>query len=240
VVTFSVWDDWELVEEYGTGNVVKAKYLQGAHGPVKSLLNPVYYYYQDSLGSTSHVADASGQLVEFYKYNLYGKPTVWRGTSQVFTDPVVSDLFSGERWIPQLNLYDLRNRYYSPDLGRFLQPDPIGFKGDASNLYRYCGNDWANKTDPTGLLTGASPALDASKDTYDAGYIGGAGSGQFDKMQNMGAIQVGRAENAHSVEMRAASTAEGGTVTTGQGGPSHGAAWTGVNTHPLSTPHSCL
>jgi hypothetical protein len=40
----------------------------------------------------------------------------------------------------------------SPDLGRFLQPDPIGFKGDASNLYRYCGNDWANKTDPTGLL----------------------------------------------------------------------------------------
>src|SRR5213594_1317008 len=39
----------------------------------------------------------------------------------------------------------------SPDLGRFLQPDPIGFKGDASNLYRYCGNAWANRTDPTGL-----------------------------------------------------------------------------------------
>ena len=36
-------------------------------------------------------------------------------------------------------------------LGRFIQPDPIGFKGDASNLYRYCGNDWANRTDPTGL-----------------------------------------------------------------------------------------
>src|SRR5206468_2043885 len=30
-------------------------------------------------------------------------------------------------------------------------PDPIGFKGDASNLYRYCGNDWANRTDPMGL-----------------------------------------------------------------------------------------
>ena len=41
----------------------------------------------------------------------------------------------------------------SPDLGRFLQPDPIGFKGDASNLYRYVGNDWANRTDPTGLDT---------------------------------------------------------------------------------------
>ncbi len=38
----------------------------------------------------------------------------------------------------------------SPDLGRFLQPDPIGFKGDSSNLYRYCGNDWANRSDPMG------------------------------------------------------------------------------------------
>ena len=52
-----------------------------------------------------------------------------------------------------MGLYDLRNRFYSPDLGRFLQPDPIGFKGDGSNLYRYCGNDWANRTDPMGLQT---------------------------------------------------------------------------------------
>ena len=47
--------------------------------------------------------------------------------------------------------YDDRNRFMSPALGRFLQPDPIGFKGDASNLYRYCGNDWANRSDPMGL-----------------------------------------------------------------------------------------
>jgi RHS repeat-associated protein len=61
-----------------------------------------------------------------------------------------SAIFSGERWIPEIGLYDDRNRFYDPALGRFLQPDPIGFKGDASNLYRYCGNDWANKTDPMG------------------------------------------------------------------------------------------
>ena len=28
----------------------------------------------------------------------------------------------------------------------------LHFKGDASNLYRYCGNDWANRTDPMGLV----------------------------------------------------------------------------------------
>ena len=63
----------------------------------------------------------------------------------------VRDLFTGQRWLPELGLYDDRNRFMSPDLGRFLQPDPIGFKGDASNLYRYCGNDWANRSDPMGL-----------------------------------------------------------------------------------------
>ncbi len=54
--------------------------------------------------------------------------------------------------MPEIGLYDDRNRFMSPELGRFIQPDPIGFKGDASNLYRYCGNDWANRTDPMGLV----------------------------------------------------------------------------------------
>ena len=51
----------------------------------------------------------------------------------------------------ELQLYDLRNRFMSPELGRFLQADPMGFKGDASNLYRYVGNDSVNKSDPLGL-----------------------------------------------------------------------------------------
>jgi hypothetical protein len=37
-------------------------------------------------------------------------------------------------------------------MGVFLQPDPIGFKGDAANTYRFCGNNAVNKTDPLGLL----------------------------------------------------------------------------------------
>jgi RHS repeat-associated protein len=154
-VTFNVWDDWELIEEYAASNVVTAKYLQGAHGPIKSLVNNIYYFYQDELGSTSHITDATGHLLEYYKYDLYGKPTYWdaSGNPLAGSNPLynVRDLFSGERWMPEIGMYDLRNRFYLPDLGRFMQPDPIGFKGDSSNLYRYCGNDWASKTDPMGL-----------------------------------------------------------------------------------------
>jgi RHS repeat-associated protein len=151
-VTFSVWDDWELVEEYTNGNIRTAAYLQGAHGPTKSLI-PNNYFYQDSLGSTSHLASSAGALLEYYKYDLNGKPTYWNagGTQIPATLFAVVDLFAGERYISEVGLYDDRNRFYSPDMARFLQPDPIGFKGDASNLYRYCGNDWANRTDPMGL-----------------------------------------------------------------------------------------
>jgi RHS repeat-associated protein len=153
VVTLSVWDDWELIEEYGTGNVITAKYLQGAHGPIKDFVNNNIYYYQDSLGSTSHIASSTGALLESYRYNLNGTPTYWdaAGTQLSASAYGIRDLFTGERYVTEIGLYDLRNRYYSPALGRFLQPDPIGFKGDASNLYRYCGNDWANRTDPMGL-----------------------------------------------------------------------------------------
>jgi RHS repeat-associated protein len=153
VIRFSVWDGWELIEEYGS--VRAAAYLQGATGVIKSWTpSSVIYCYQDKLGSTTHVANASGALLESYRYDLYGSPSYFNSTSQPLTSSTynVVDLYAGERWIPELALYDLRNRFMSSELGRFLQADPIGFKGDASNLYRYCGNDSMNRTDPTGLL----------------------------------------------------------------------------------------
>ncbi|MCS7062477.1 MAG: hypothetical protein NZM04_00265 [Methylacidiphilales bacterium] len=44
--------------------------------------------------------------------------------------------------------------------GRFLQPDPIGFKAKDVNWYRYVGNSPINYTDPEGLdfgLTESTP-----------------------------------------------------------------------------------
>jgi len=51
-----------------------------------------------------------------------------------------------------IGIYDYRNRVYSPDLGRFLQTDPIRFDAGDGNIYRYVGNDPVNWVDPTGEI----------------------------------------------------------------------------------------
>jgi RHS repeat-associated protein len=100
------------------------------------------------------VADGSGNLIESYTYDLYGTPTVYLVPGQSASG--VSHLFTGQQWYPALDLYDLRNRFLKPDLGRFLQPDPIGFAGDPANLYRYCANNPVNWSDPYGLDGGTA------------------------------------------------------------------------------------
>jgi len=60
-------------------------------------------------------------------------------------------MFQGREYLSQLGIYDFRNRYYQPQLGRFLQGDPMGFGGGDVNLFRYCGGDPVNGSDPSGL-----------------------------------------------------------------------------------------
>ncbi|MDQ2947624.1 MAG: RHS repeat-associated core domain-containing protein, partial [Acidobacteriota bacterium] len=170
-------------------------YVQGYHGLVKTTVSNIYYY-QDELGSTSHIADHNGALLESYRYDLYGKPTYWSASnSQLQSSSYqVKDLFTGQRWIPEIGLYDDRNRFMSPDLGRFLQPDPIGFKGDSSNLYRYCGNDWANRSDPTGLEDSHAPFGNSTTLRLSGAFMNEELKGIIQwKMASSGAIAIAQA-----------------------------------------------
>ena len=60
-----------------------------------------------------------------------------------------TSLFQGRTLDPETGLYYFRARYLQPELGRFLQGDPMGFK-DSMNLYQSFGNNPVNFSDPMG------------------------------------------------------------------------------------------
>jgi RHS repeat-associated protein len=157
VTTYNVWDGWNLIQEYNSGSSVpNYSYVYAINGIAERIdaSNNTILYLQDALGSTSHVTDASGNLIEYYKYDRFGQVTVYGPNDAVRTGGSLYDvrhLFTGQLWMPQIGLYDSRFRVYSPALMRFLQTDPISHAGDPVNLYRYCGNSGLNWADRFGL-----------------------------------------------------------------------------------------
>ena len=114
-----------------------------------------YYYYYDGLGSVRAITDSGESIVETYTYDVYGKPTLYDATHTEIPQSQFGNryYFTGREFDKASGLYYYRARYYNPELGRFMSPDPIG-PDDGPNLYTYCGNDPINWADATGLMSG--------------------------------------------------------------------------------------
>ena len=58
----------------------------------------------------------------------------------------------GYEWdcFADMGLYHVGARAYDPRTARWLQRDPIDIASGDPNLYRYCGNEPVNWTDPDG------------------------------------------------------------------------------------------
>ena len=80
-----------------------------------------------------------------------GPDGVWFTNDDVQSNYGANDIiYCGYRFDPETVLYHVRNRTYSPVLGRWLQRDPLGYAGGV-NLYEYVGGRVTVEVDTTGL-----------------------------------------------------------------------------------------
>jgi len=99
------------------------------------------YLHADRQGSIVATTDATGTVTNKSKYSPFGENA-----------PVGTTFgFTAQRYDAETGLYYYKIRYYSPSIGRFLQPDKIGYAGGDLNLYAYVRNDPLKFTDWSGL-----------------------------------------------------------------------------------------
>jgi RHS repeat-associated protein len=104
----------------------------------------VRYPAHDAVGSVLRLLDGSHATTDTYDLDAFGRQLASTGTTP---NPY---RFGGE-WgyiTDPSGLLQLGARFYWPELGRFVQQDPIG---DGMNWYAYVGNNPVSRVDPTGL-----------------------------------------------------------------------------------------
>ena len=141
-------DNREVLDYDGTSGQIQHWYAYGLGS--NDVLNQMNVpaatratFIPDVQGSIVAALDSGSGVLTKTGYLTYGESA---STSGAFR-------YTGQRIDPETNgLYYYRARTYAPALGRFMQPDPIGYAG-GSNFYAYVNNDPLNLIDPTGEFT---------------------------------------------------------------------------------------
>ena len=109
------------------------------------------------------VNTATGDIVQKMEYDEFGR--VLSDTNPGFT-PFG---YAGGIYDQQTGLVRFGARDYDSEIGRWTCKDPIGFSGEASNLYEYCYNDTVNLVDITGLMGEGYYKIDFESGKWYAG-----------------------------------------------------------------------
>lgn len=141
---------------YLGGSLVALHELNTATGVVTAK-----YQHTDALGSPVAVTDASGKVIERSSYNPYGK---------LLNRPLKDGPgYTGHASDAVTGLSYMQQRYYDPQVGRFLSVDPVtayAKPGLNFNRYWYANNNPYKFTDPDGRYVCSGPGKDECE-TFD-------------------------------------------------------------------------
>ncbi|MBU0553267.1 hypothetical protein KJ940_17485 [Myxococcota bacterium] len=104
----------------------------------------LYALHADARGAIIAASDEAGRARFLAEYSPYGEAKIRdRGLD-------VRLRLQGMWADPTTGLYLNRFRWYAPEWGRYLTPDPLGISG-GFNAFTYAGNDPVSRVDPLGL-----------------------------------------------------------------------------------------
>jgi RHS repeat-associated protein len=130
-----------------------------------------FYLHHDALGSLDAVTNASGAVVDQFRFDPFGARTDEDGNPIAIASAYRRG-FTGHEHDDDLGLIDMGARAYDPMSGRFLSPDPIvpdPLAPHGFNAYAYARNNPLLFTDPTGM---EEECADASGSCSGTGPIG--------------------------------------------------------------------
>ncbi|UZE04907.1 RHS repeat-associated core domain-containing protein [Pseudomonas corrugata] len=147
------WQGDQLVAESSRHHHRSYLYEPGTFRPLalldgKGLNACPFYYHLDHLGTPQELTNYGGQIVWSARYHGYGKVrAIEHGGGEQLEQPL---RFQGQYFDPESGLHYNRHRYYNPETGRYLTPDPSKLAGGL-NGYRYTLNP-TGWVDPLGLV----------------------------------------------------------------------------------------
>ncbi|MBO7127466.1 RHS repeat protein [bacterium] len=163
------YDDWDIVEISTNSDDYTNIIDSGTdrHIAIEVTANntsTLYYFLTDERGNVTALTDATGNVLERYRYRVYGDFEILDtqftpkncSNQTCYATNLHNFLWGGSLYEPETNLYWMRNRYYHIDMHRFINQDPIGIWGDANNLgngFAYVAGMVIEASDPSGLDT---------------------------------------------------------------------------------------
>ncbi|QIA02447.1 RHS repeat protein [Pseudomonas fluorescens] len=158
-----------------------------------------FYYQLDHLGTPQELTDYSGEIVWSAKYSAYGKVTSLElATEDYLNQPL---RFQGQYFDDESGLHYNRHRYYDPDVGRYLTPDPVKLAGGL-NQYQYVPNP-TGWVDPLGLSCNCPGGIPA-----DGPYSEIVPGGGLEAHESRGGHAIARHVDRSEAQLRARLAAE--------------------------------